>query len=260
MTRVSIKGNRQLPSHIHISHTLYNLQSTVLQTQVLVSLTTTLSTADMSLAITPSFPSPQFYSSPVKSARNHSSRLQYPTPNYPSPIKPDTFRASTVHVRCSTQFHSTTSCAGERNTENSKIGLLTFILEGSCVSELDHCQAQNWDDESLEPSILVQDSGCSLKNRYPHLFQSFLAPSNCTNSRTSPLTSTRIPGQDKKSTGSSNHPSSQKKRVQIKRMVKSVITSLKRLNKGAPVPSITPRTNTIEPISLDLSTTEIWFV
>ena len=191
----------------------------------------------MSLAISSSFPSPQFCSSPAKSAS--SSRLQYSTPTCPSPIKPATpnFSTRTVQVNCSIQFQSN-SCIEEKNTETSQIGLLTFILEGSCLSELESYETQNCYDDSLEPSIKMQDSECSLRNRYPHLFQSFLAPSNSTDSKPSPLTSTRNTDLGRRSAGNSDHPSNQKKRVQKMGLVKSVITSLRRLNRRTSLPYI----------------------
>ena len=191
----------------------------------------------MSLAISPSFPFPQYCSSPAKSARISQLSSKYPASNCPSPIKPatPTYSAHTVQVNCSIQFQSN-SCIEEGTTESSQIGLLTFILEGSCLSELESYETQNCYDDSLEPSIKMQDSECSLRNRYPHLFQSFLAPSSCTDSKPSPLTSTRNTDLDKRSAGNSDHPSNQKKRAQKMGLVKSVITSLRRLNRRTSLP------------------------
>ena len=191
----------------------------------------------MMVEMCPSFPSPQFSSSPVKPAWNTLSHsdLQHPHTACPSPIKPATplFRAHSVQVICRPLFHSVTSCNDENSSQNShtKIGLLTFVLEGGCISELEDSERQGWcsQDRSLEPSLLVQDSESSLKNRYPHLYQSFLPASNFnTEIRPTPR-STR--NQEVKRADILHRPSTQKKRVELKGAVKSVIKSLRRQNK-----------------------------
>ena len=213
----------------------------------------------MMVEMCPSFPSPQFSSSPVKPARNtlSHSNLQHPHTACPSPIKPATplFRAHSVQVICRPLFHSVTSCNEENSSQNShtKIGLLTFVLEGGCVSEVEDSERQGWcsQDRSLEPSLLVQDSESSLKNRYPHLYQSFLPASNFnTEIRPTPY-STRNQEVERRA-DISHRPSTRKKRVELKGAVKSVIKSLRNQNKKTAATK-SPRTSPLKTSPLETS-------
>ncbi|KAL5253640.1 hypothetical protein ACHWQZ_G013420 [Mnemiopsis leidyi] len=183
------------------------------------------------------FPCPQFCSSPIKQTPN-SAHYQLPnSSSLPSPVKPSTpiFRIHTVDVSCRTLFHSVDS-EDSLETSYTKIGFLTFILEGSCISDLDNSEPDSWCSEncSLEPSILIQDSECSLQNRYPNLCQS-LEDDHVF--RSTPVSSSHVAARNlssnTKAVSSSRRPTSRKRRGQMKGVVKSVISSLRRLHKNS---------------------------
>ncbi|KAL5253641.1 hypothetical protein ACHWQZ_G013421 [Mnemiopsis leidyi] len=177
------------------------------------------------------FPCPQFSSSPIKKTPNSAHYQLHNSSSLPSPVKPSTplFRIHTVDVSCRTLFHSVDS-EDSLETSYTKIGFLTFILEGSCISDLDNSETDSWCSEnySLEPSILVQDSECSLQNRYPHLCQS-LEDDHVF--RSTPASSSHVAARNLSSNTravkSSRHPT---KRRQMRGVVKSVISSLRKLN------------------------------
>ena len=181
------------------------------------------------------FPSPKFCSSPVKLTPNSVGYKLSDSSSLPSPVKPSTpiFRIQRVDVTCRALFHSVDS-QDTSDTSCTKIGLLTFILEGSCISDLDNSEADSWcsEDFSLEPSIQVQDSEYSLQNRYPHLYQSFLDDPIFKSNPVSPShVAARNLSPNTKSSNFSRRPSTRKRRGQMKGVVKSVISSLRRLHR-----------------------------